>query len=163
MGISFSRKGGPTRQVSPAREVPPCMMLDDVLELNERPLLCAVEQLTGAMRSGNPGEPRTIFCHDMDGNYKEDRLCNICWIRRKCFQAVCLVKQEYQRRPPDGAGLSRHRCFKRGPHLPSTILGTSGNSASARLTQSFCLHRYTTSNAEADLVDAAGYIVAEVR
>ncbi|KAH6944935.1 hypothetical protein HPB50_006305 [Hyalomma asiaticum] len=49
------------------------MMLDDVLELNERLLLCAVEQLTGALRSDNPGEPRTIFCHDMDGNYKEDR------------------------------------------------------------------------------------------
>ncbi|KAH6921290.1 hypothetical protein HPB50_027722 [Hyalomma asiaticum] len=49
------------------------MMLDDVRDLNERPLLCTVEQLTDAMRSGNRGEPRTIFRHDMDGNYKEDR------------------------------------------------------------------------------------------
>ncbi|KAH6946625.1 hypothetical protein HPB50_014222 [Hyalomma asiaticum] len=73
MGISWSRKGGPARQVMPVREVAPCVMLDDVLELNERPLLCAVEQPTDAMRSGNPGESRTIFCHDMDGNYKEDR------------------------------------------------------------------------------------------
>ncbi|KAH6920013.1 hypothetical protein HPB50_028999 [Hyalomma asiaticum] len=73
MGISFSRKRGPAQQVKPVREVAPSMMLDDVLELNKRPLLCTVEQLTDAMRSGNPGEPRTIFRHDMDGNYKEDR------------------------------------------------------------------------------------------
>ncbi|KAH6920880.1 hypothetical protein HPB50_028134 [Hyalomma asiaticum] len=73
MGISLSRKRPPAQQVKPVREVAPCMMLDDVLKLNERPLLCAVEQQAGAMRSGNPGEPRTIFCHDMDGNYKEDR------------------------------------------------------------------------------------------
>ncbi|KAH6928422.1 hypothetical protein HPB50_015526 [Hyalomma asiaticum] len=49
------------------------MMLDHIRDLNERSLLCTVEQLRDAMRSGNPGEPRTIFCHDMDGNYKEDR------------------------------------------------------------------------------------------
>ncbi|KAH6921180.1 hypothetical protein HPB50_027828 [Hyalomma asiaticum] len=73
MGISLSRKRGPAQQVKPVREVPPCMMLDDVLELNERPLLYAVEQPTGAMRSGNTGEPRTISRYDMDGNYKEDR------------------------------------------------------------------------------------------
>ncbi|KAH6947196.1 hypothetical protein HPB50_017555 [Hyalomma asiaticum] len=59
------------------------------------------------------------------------RISSTCCIGRTCFPAVCLVKQKYQRRPPDGAGLSRHRCFKRGPHLPSTILGTSGNSARA--------------------------------
>ncbi|KAL1450283.1 hypothetical protein MTO96_028033 [Rhipicephalus appendiculatus] len=44
-----------------------------VREYKEEPLLCAVEPLLDAIKRGKPGDPRTIFCHDMDGNYKEDR------------------------------------------------------------------------------------------
>ncbi|KAH6945462.1 hypothetical protein HPB50_008654 [Hyalomma asiaticum] len=73
MGMSFSRKRCPAQQLRPVREVTPFMMPDDVLKYNERPLLCAVEQLSNALNRSNPGEPGTIFRHDMDGNYKEDR------------------------------------------------------------------------------------------
>ncbi|KAH6945347.1 hypothetical protein HPB50_007913 [Hyalomma asiaticum] len=73
MGISFWRKRGPAQQVRPVGEVAPFMTLDGILAYSERPLRCVVEQLSDALKSGNPGEPRTIFRHDMDGNYKEDR------------------------------------------------------------------------------------------
>ncbi|KAL1450284.1 hypothetical protein MTO96_028034 [Rhipicephalus appendiculatus] len=57
----------------PDREVAPLSTLDELIKFKEEPLLCAVEPLSDAIKRGKPGDPRTIFCHDMDGNYKEDR------------------------------------------------------------------------------------------
>ncbi|KAH6943197.1 hypothetical protein HPB50_017154 [Hyalomma asiaticum] len=78
MGISLSRKPSasePLREIKwvPDREVAPLTTLAQLLEYNEQPLLCVVDPLSNAIRRGEPGQPRTIFCHDMDGNYNEDR------------------------------------------------------------------------------------------
>ncbi|KAH7943252.1 hypothetical protein HPB52_006571 [Rhipicephalus sanguineus] len=78
MGVPMSRKKrgpAPVREVKwvPDREVAPLRTLDELLKYKEEPLLCVVEPLSEAIERGKPGNPRTIFCHDMDGNYKEDR------------------------------------------------------------------------------------------
>ncbi|KAH7985806.1 hypothetical protein HPB52_025390 [Rhipicephalus sanguineus] len=78
MGVLFSRKKpgpAPLRVIKqvPDREVAPLSTLDELLKYKEEPLLCAVAPLSDAVRRGKPGDPRTIFCHDMDGNYNEDR------------------------------------------------------------------------------------------
>ncbi|KAL1450280.1 hypothetical protein MTO96_028030 [Rhipicephalus appendiculatus] len=78
MGVLLSlSKPGPAqlRVINrvPDREVAPLGTLDELLNFKDEPLLCAVEPLSDAIKRGKPGEPRTIFCHDMDNNYKEDR------------------------------------------------------------------------------------------
>ncbi|KAL1474854.1 hypothetical protein MTO96_020496 [Rhipicephalus appendiculatus] len=57
----------------PDREVAPLRTIDELLEYKKEPLLCAIEPLSDAVKRGKPGDLRTIFCHDMDNNYKEDR------------------------------------------------------------------------------------------
>ncbi|KAH6943196.1 hypothetical protein HPB50_017153 [Hyalomma asiaticum] len=70
----------PVREVKCVRdrEVQPLETLEELLEYQEKPPLCEVVPLSDAIRRGNPGDPRTIFCHDMDGNYKEDRFIHGC-------------------------------------------------------------------------------------
>ncbi|KAH6943195.1 hypothetical protein HPB50_017152 [Hyalomma asiaticum] len=84
MGVGVSRKTrAPVREVReiiwvPDRDVAPLKTLDELLEYQGQPLLCVVEPLSDAIRRGEPGSPRTIFCHDMDNNYKEDRFIYGC-------------------------------------------------------------------------------------
>ncbi|KAL3178759.1 hypothetical protein MRX96_009438 [Rhipicephalus microplus] len=79
MGLGLSRRRRrvpvPVREVKwvPNREATPLRTLDELLRYKDEPLLCAVEPLSDAIKRGKPGDPRTIFCHDMDNNYKEDR------------------------------------------------------------------------------------------
>ncbi|KAH7943208.1 hypothetical protein HPB52_006520 [Rhipicephalus sanguineus] len=76
MGVPMSRNkrgSAPVVKRVPNDEVAPLTTLNELLEYKEEPLLCAVEPLSEAIERGKPGDPRTIFCHDMDGNYKEDR------------------------------------------------------------------------------------------
>ncbi|KAH7934673.1 hypothetical protein HPB51_028959 [Rhipicephalus microplus] len=76
MAVSMSQnKRGLARVVkgAPEDEVAPLKTLEELLGYKMEPLLCAVEPLSAAIKRGKPGDPRTIFCHDMDGNYKEDR------------------------------------------------------------------------------------------
>ncbi|KAL3203537.1 hypothetical protein MRX96_011908 [Rhipicephalus microplus] len=76
MAVPMSQnKLDPTRVVkgAPEDEVTPLKTLDELLGYKKEPLLCAVEPLSAAIKRGKRGEPKTIFCHDMDGNYKEDR------------------------------------------------------------------------------------------
>ncbi|KAL1474853.1 hypothetical protein MTO96_020495 [Rhipicephalus appendiculatus] len=76
MGVLLSLPGpAPVRVISrvPDREVAPLSTLEELLGFKEDPLLCAVAPLSDAVKRGKPGDPRTIFCHDMDGNYNEDR------------------------------------------------------------------------------------------
>ncbi|XP_075558083.1 cytosolic endo-beta-N-acetylglucosaminidase-like isoform X1 [Dermacentor variabilis] len=84
MGITLSRtlRGRPKTRVVEwpvqDREVAPLETLNELLEYKEQPLLCAVEPLSDAVKRGRPGEPRTIFCHDMGGGYCEDRFIYGC-------------------------------------------------------------------------------------
>ncbi|KAL3178760.1 hypothetical protein MRX96_009439 [Rhipicephalus microplus] len=77
MGVLFSQKTAPAplrviKQV-PDREVAPLSTVYELLKFKKEPLLCAVAPLSDAIERGKPKDPRTIFCHDMDDNYKEDR------------------------------------------------------------------------------------------
>ncbi|XP_075558087.1 cytosolic endo-beta-N-acetylglucosaminidase-like isoform X1 [Dermacentor variabilis] len=83
MGIPLSRtwRDRPRTRVvkwAPDREVAPLETLDELLGFEKQPFLCAVEPLSDAVRRARPGEPRTIFCHDMDGGYREDRFIYGC-------------------------------------------------------------------------------------
>ncbi|XP_075558081.1 cytosolic endo-beta-N-acetylglucosaminidase-like isoform X1 [Dermacentor variabilis] len=60
------------------REAAPLKTLYELLAYNEEPFLCAVEPLSDAIKRGKPGDPRTIFCHDMGGGYNEDRFIHGC-------------------------------------------------------------------------------------
>ncbi|XP_075559498.1 cytosolic endo-beta-N-acetylglucosaminidase-like isoform X1 [Dermacentor variabilis] len=83
MGIQLSRaKRGPAEvremKWEPDREAAPLRTLDELLAYKEQPFLCAVEPLSEAIKRGEPGDPRTIFCHDMGGGYNEDRFIHGC-------------------------------------------------------------------------------------
>ncbi|XP_049523835.1 cytosolic endo-beta-N-acetylglucosaminidase-like [Dermacentor silvarum] len=84
------------------REVAPLRAIVELLSYKAlaQPLLCAVEPLSGAVKRGKPGDPRTIFCHDMGGGYKEDRrirLASLCTLSANCrFIHGCDARHVYR-------------------------------------------------------------------
>ncbi|XP_050032988.2 cytosolic endo-beta-N-acetylglucosaminidase-like [Dermacentor andersoni] len=83
MGVELSRARSGLRELrrmkwDPDREAAPLKTLYELLAYEEQPLLCAVEPLSDAIKHGKPGDPRTIFCHDMGGGYNEDRFIHGC-------------------------------------------------------------------------------------
>ncbi|KAH6934549.1 hypothetical protein HPB50_025299 [Hyalomma asiaticum] len=84
MGIPLSRENRVSAQfgekkAAPDSEFEHLSTVHELLNYKEEPQLCVVEPLSDAIERGKPDDPRTIVCHDMDGDYKAAFGC--CYFR----------------------------------------------------------------------------------